>query len=56
MFIQINLLDDETALKEFQKYLGTEELEFKNIKMRVGIHKRLWVKNVVCYRFICWFY
>jgi hypothetical protein len=40
-------VDDETALKEFQQYLGTDELEFKNIKMRVGIHKRLWVKNVV---------
>ena len=40
-------MDDETALKEFQQHLGTDELEFKNIKMRVGIHKRLWVKNVV---------
>ena len=40
-------VDDETALKEFQQHLGTDELEFKNIKMRVGIHKRLWVKNVV---------
>jgi tryptophan halogenase len=40
-------VSDEDALKEFQKYLGTKELEFKNIKMRVGLHKRLWVKNVV---------
>ena len=38
---------DEDALKEFQQYLGTDELEFKNIKMKVGIHNRLWVKNVV---------
>jgi hypothetical protein len=40
-------VDDETALKEFKKHLGQEDLEFKNIKMRVGIHNRLWVKNVV---------
>jgi flavin-dependent dehydrogenase len=40
-------VDDATALKQFKKYLGQEDLEFKNIKMRVGIHNRLWVKNVV---------
>ena len=40
-------VDDVTALKEFKKHLGQEDLEFKNIKMRVGIHNRLWVKNVV---------
>ena len=40
-------VSDENALKEFQQHLGTEELEFKKIKMRVGIHNRLWVKNVV---------
>ena len=40
-------VDDETALKQFKKHLGQEDLEFKNIKMRVGIHNRLWVKNVV---------
>ena len=40
-------INDEDALKEFQQYLGTDQLEFKKIKMRVGIHKRLWVKNVV---------
>jgi tryptophan halogenase len=39
-------VDDDTALKQFQKHLGTKELDFKKIKMRVGIHKRLWVKNV----------
>ena len=39
-------VDDDTALKEFQKHLKTKELDFKKIKMRVGIHKRLWVKNV----------
>ena len=40
-------VSDEDALKEFQNYLGTKELNFKKIKMRTGIHKRLWVKNVV---------
>ena len=40
-------VDDDTALKQFKKHLGQEDLEFKNIKMRVGIHNRLWVKNVV---------
>jgi len=50
---------DEQALEEFKQYLmsnkmtipRTEEdiqkLEFKKIKMRVGIHKRTFVKNVV---------
>jgi hypothetical protein len=48
----------EEALEEFKKYLQTdlkiprtkqevESLSFRNIKMRVGIHKRTWVKNVV---------
>lgn len=40
-------ISDDEALKEFKEYLGTDELEFKKVKMRVGIHKRLWVKNVV---------
>ena len=40
-------VDDETALEEFKKHLGIKEGDFRNIKMRVGIHNRLWVKNVV---------
>jgi flavin-dependent dehydrogenase len=47
-------VDDETALKEFKNHLakvrpgyGTEEHEFRNIKMKCGIHQRLFVKNVV---------
>ena len=39
-------VDDDKALKEFQKHLKIKDLEFKKIKMRVGVHKRLWVKNV----------
>lgn len=39
-------VDDDTALEEFKKHLGRDDLEFKNIKMRTGIHRRLWVKNV----------
>jgi len=47
-------VDNENALKEFKRhikkrfpYANPEELEYRNIKMRVGIHNRLWVKNVV---------
>jgi tryptophan halogenase len=39
-------ITDEDALKELQQELGTDELEFRKISMRIGIHKRLWVKNV----------
>ena len=42
-------VSDEKALKEFKKHLNrddVDELEFKNITMRTGIHKRLFVKNV----------
>jgi tryptophan halogenase len=44
-------VSDEDALYEFKNHLklkghNHEGLEFKNLKMRVGIHKRLWVKNV----------
>lgn len=49
----------EQALEEFKQYLMSNKmiiprtkeqvdaLQFKDIKMRVGIHERLWVKNVV---------
>ena len=39
-------VSDENALKEFKKYLKVKEGDFKNIKMRVGIYEKLWVKNV----------
>jgi hypothetical protein len=39
-------VDDDTALEEFKKHLGRDDLEFKNIKMKTGIHTRLFVKNV----------
>jgi len=39
-------ISDEDALKEFQKHIGTNELDFKKIKFKVGIYNRLWVKNV----------
>ncbi len=44
-------ITDEEALEEFKKYLDEKgsdysNSEFKNIKMRVGIHDRLFVKNV----------
>jgi flavin-dependent dehydrogenase len=42
----------ENALQEFKTYLEskghtTEDVEFRDIKMRVGRHERLWVNNVV---------
>ena len=45
-------ISDDDALKEFKNYLKrkTKEdihlLEYKKIRMRCGIHKRIWVKNV----------
>jgi len=39
-------IDDDKALEQFKKHIGQDDLEFKKIKMRIGIHKRLWVKNV----------
>ena len=43
-------VSDEEALEQLKKHLGKRapknKSDYKNIKMRVGIHKRLWVKNV----------
>ena len=41
-------ISDEDALEEFKKHLGSraDKAEFRNIKMKQGIHRRLWVKNV----------
>ena len=45
-------ITDEEALIEFKDHLiekgykDVEELEYKKLKMRIGLHKRLWVKNV----------
>jgi len=44
-------VSDANALEEFKNHLKEKEqysddLEFKNIKMRIGIHERLYVKNV----------
>ena len=40
-------IDDDAALKQFQSHIGTTTAEFKKIKMKIGIHERLWEKNVV---------
>lgn len=39
-------ISDDEALNQFKKYLKQKNLVYKNIKMRVGTHKRLFVKNV----------
>lgn len=52
-------VDDETAKEEFKQYLMSDKMvvprtreevdafTYRPIKMRVGIHERTWVKNVV---------
>ena len=46
-------VSDEDALKEFKEHLksrgytDTENYEYRKIGMRVGRHKRIWVKNVL---------
>ena len=46
-------VSDEDALDEFKEYLSSkghtdhDNYEFKKIAMRVGRHKRVWVKNVL---------
>ena len=41
-------ISPEKALEDFKQYLGDRsDVEYKDIKMRVGIHERTWVKNVV---------
>lgn len=54
-----DFISEEDALEEFKNHLCSnkmiiartreqiESLEFRNITMRIGIHKRTWVKNVV---------
>jgi tryptophan halogenase len=44
-------VSDEQALEEFKEHLKekgiySEDAKYKNIKMRIGVHERIWVKNV----------
>jgi len=41
-------ISDDAALVEFKDHLGDRgnDLDYKKIKFRTGIHNRLWVKNV----------
>jgi len=40
-------VDDDTALKQFADYLGNpKDVEYKNIRMKVGRQKEMWIKNV----------
>jgi hypothetical protein len=39
-------ISNEDALEQFKKHLGRDDLDFRPLKMRVGIHKRIFVKNV----------
>ena len=40
-------ISKEDALNEFQEHIGRDDLEFKDIEMRIGIHEQTWKKNVV---------
>jgi len=50
-------ISDEDALKQYKNYLMKthnfskkfveEDMSYKKLKMRIGLHKKLWVKNVV---------
>jgi len=42
-----DFVDDETAEKEFKRHLGTEDIDVKKIKIKHGVHKQGWIKNVV---------
>tara|TARA_B100000003_G_C10911966_1_gene363602 strand:- start:61 stop:1626 length:1566 start_codon:yes stop_codon:yes gene_type:complete len=42
-----DFIDDDSAEKEFREYLGTEDVELRKIKIRHGVRKKGWVKNVV---------
>mgnify|MGYP001190556574 CR=1 FL=1 len=42
-----DFIDDDSAEKEFKKYLGTEDVEFRKINIRHGVHEKGWVKNVI---------
>ena len=39
-------ISDEDALQEFKDYLGRDDVEFRKLKMRVGIHEKIFEKNV----------
>tara|TARA_R100000657_G_scaffold5038_1_gene3331 strand:+ start:54 stop:1592 length:1539 start_codon:yes stop_codon:yes gene_type:complete len=39
-------IDDDSALEQFKNYLGRDDCDFRKIKTKIGIYKRLWVKNV----------
>ena len=39
-------VSDDKAAEQLEKHLGIKNLELNKIKIRTGIHKRLWVKNV----------
>ena len=42
-----DFIDDDSAEKEFKKYLGTEDIELRKINIRHGVREKGWVKNVV---------
>ena len=42
-----DFIDDDSAEKEFKKHIGTEDVDIRKIRIRHGVRKKGWVKNVV---------
>ena len=40
-------VDDDTAEMQLKQHLGVDDIDFRRINIRHGIHKEGWVKNVV---------
>jgi flavin-dependent dehydrogenase len=48
-------ISDEDALKQFKEHINNDEIEAKNIKMKIGLYERIWVKNVCAIGFAAGF-
>ena len=42
-----DFVDDDTAEMQFKQHLGIDDIDFRRVNIRHGIHKEGWVKNVV---------
>ena len=42
-----DFVDDDTAEMELKKHVGVDDIDFRKINIKHGIHKEGWVKNVV---------
>ena len=42
-----DFIDDDSAEKEFKKYIETEDVDLRKLNIKHGVHKDGWIKNVV---------